>query len=210
MCRTLAAAPRRTDQLLQPAGALVASQSLSLPANGSAVVQPQAVLPGGFEGAAVITSDQYPAAVMRSVTTSGPVSTAMLYAGTQNPDQRLHFPFVHRPDADGSGPVTSFTAQNVSPSSPITLWVTVNDNGGQHGLLHQQRSPCRRTGLGRLRSSDLPGVPAGFSGTAEILWPWPNGWNEGFPLMAAARDLDGAHTSGRPMAAWPRTATAGR
>jgi hypothetical protein len=176
-------------------GALAASQALSLPAYGSAVVDPRAVLTGGFEGAAIITSDQFPAAVMRSVTTSGPVSTTVLYAGTQNPDQRLHFPVVHRPNADGSGQVTSFSAHNVSTSSPITLWVTLNDNsGGTPYFSNAITVPPR--GQWIASTTALPGVPAGFSGTAEILWPWPNGWNQGFPLLATARDLDSTPSHG--------------
>ena len=28
------------------------------------------------------------------------------------------------------------------------------------------------------------------------LWPWPNGWSQGFPLLATANDIDSAHTIG--------------
>ncbi|HET9496266.1 MAG TPA: hypothetical protein VFR15_18725, partial [Chloroflexia bacterium] len=124
------AAAQVTVAYYNPGGTQVASQVVNLPLYGSAVVDPQSVLPGGFEGTAVITSDQFPAAVIRSVTTNGSVSTTSLYAATQNPDQRLHFPVVHRPDAGGSGRLTTFAVQNVSQSSPINIWVTLNDHGG--------------------------------------------------------------------------------
>jgi hypothetical protein len=166
-----------------------------MPAYGSAVVDPRSVLGGGFEGAVIITSDQFPAAVMRSVTTNGPVNTTELYAGTQNPDQRLHFPIVHRPNSDGTGQGTTFSAQNVSPTSPITLWVTVNDNSGGTPYFNNAVT-VPPLGQWVASTSNLPGVPPGFSGTAEIQWPWPNGWNQGFPLLATALDLDGARSRG--------------
>jgi hypothetical protein len=173
------------------AGAPVASQRVTVPLNGAAVVQPQDVLVGGFEGSAIITSDGHPSAVMRSVAGA---STAV-YAATQFPDQRLHFPVTHHLNADGSGPVTSISAQNLNASNAITLWVTVNDAAG-NTVYFANNIVVPPHGLWTRSINDLPGVPAGFSGTAEILWPYPNGWNAGFPLMAVARDLDGAHTSG--------------
>lgn len=178
-------------------GTVVVSQTLTLPAYGSAAVQPQTILQGGFEGGVIITSDQYPAAVMRSVTTNGPVSTTALYAGTQNPDQRLHFPIVHSLNGDGSGQDTSFAVQNVSPSSPITVWVMLNDDSGS-SVFFSNAITVPPQGQWNASTSSLPGVPAGFSGTAEVLWPWPSstGWQEGFPLLAAALDLDGAHSHG--------------
>lgn len=176
------------------AGTQVASQALTLPEFGSAVVQPQSVLPGGFQGSAIITSDQYPAAVMRSVTTNGSTSTVELYAGTQNPDQRLHLPGIHSPNGS-SGQDTTFTVQNVSQSSPITVWLYLNDNSGGTPYFNNSIT-IPPLGEWTATASSLPGVPAGFNGTAEILWPWPNGWSQGFPLMATALNLDGAHTSG--------------
>ncbi|HST06304.1 MAG TPA: S-layer homology domain-containing protein, partial [Chloroflexia bacterium] len=174
-------------------GTLAASQALSMPEYGSATVDPQDVLAGGFEGSVIITSDQHPAAVMRSVTTHGQVSTTALYAGTQNPDQRLHFPVVHKLNTGGSGQETTFNIQNVSPTSPITVWVTLNDNNGgttyfNNAIVIAPRSEWVAS------TSDLPGVPDGFSGTAEVLWPWPSatGWSEGYPLLATARDIDSA------------------
>ncbi|MEO5952538.1 MAG: S-layer homology domain-containing protein, partial [Chloroflexia bacterium] len=176
-------------------GTQVASQELSLQAYGSAEVQPQAVLSGGFQGTVIITSTQFPAAVMRSVTTNGSIHTTALYAGTQKPDQRIHFPVVHRSNADGSGQNTTFTVQNVSASSPITVWVTVNtESGGTPYLNHTITIPP--LGQWVASASELPGVPNGFNGTAEVLWPWPNGWREGFPLLATALDLDGSHVNG--------------
>ncbi|HUS17882.1 MAG TPA: cellulase family glycosylhydrolase, partial [Chloroflexia bacterium] len=112
------------------AGALVASQSVALPANGSAIVQPQSVLGGGAEVSAIITSDQKPAAVVRSVavfTSTGTLSSTVVYAGSQYTDQRFHFPIVHRLNGDGTGQVTSFAAQNINATTPITLWLTLND-----------------------------------------------------------------------------------
>jgi S-layer homology domain len=170
-------------------GTMVASQALALPAFGSAAVQPAAVLPGGFEGSVTITSNQFPAAVMRSVTTNGPVNTTALYAGTQYPDQRLHFPVVHSRSANGSGQDTAFSVQNASSSSPITIWVTLNDDSGT-GVYSNNAITIQPRGLWSASTSSLPGVPAGFSGTAEVLWPWPNGWSQGFPLLATALDLD--------------------
>ena len=189
------AAAQVTVNYHNAAGTQVASQVVSLPLYGSAVVDPQAVLGGGFEGTAVITSDQFPAAVMRSVTTNGAISTTSLYAATQNPDQRLHFPVVHRPDAGGSGQLTTFAVQNVSPDTPITVWVTLNDhNGGTPYFNNAITIPPR--GQWVASTANLPGVPPGFNGTAEVLWPWPNGWSQGFPLLAMALDLDGARTTG--------------
>jgi hypothetical protein len=132
---------------------------------------------------------------MRSVTTDGPVTTTSLYAGTQNPDQRLHFPVVHRPDSGGSGPATTLFAQNVSDSNPITVWVTVNDNSGGTPYFNNTITIPPK-GQWIASAANLPGIPPGFSGTAEILWPWPNGWNQGFPLLATAHDIDGAHSRG--------------
>ena len=177
------------------AGTLAASQNLTLPLYGSAAVQPSAVLPGGFEGGVIIGSDQYPAAVMRSVTTNGAVNTTMLYSGTQNPDQRLHFPVVHRRNADGSGQDTSLAVQNVSPGRPITVWVMLNDNNGSQ-VYFSDAITIQPQGQWVASISSLPGVPAGFSGTAEILWPWPSstGWQEGFPLLATAYDIDSARS----------------
>lgn len=176
-------------------GTLAASQTLSLPAYGSAVVDPQAVLGGGFEGAVVITSDQFPAAVLRSVTTDGPVDTTTLYPGTQNPDQRLHFPTVHRPNADGSGQETTFAIQNVSTDSPITVWLTLNDDAGGTTYFNNAITiaPESQWVAG---TTSLTGVPPSFNGTAEVLWPWPNGWSEGFPLLATASDIDNARSTG--------------
>jgi hypothetical protein len=183
-----------TISYYSPAGALVASQTLDLPAHGSGAVQPQAVLPNGFEGAAIITSNQNPAAVMQSVTT-GSASTTELYAATQYPDQRLHFPVVHKQNTDGSGSHTTFAVQNTSPSSSITVWVTVNDDsGGTPYSNHAITIPPQ--GQWVANTSSLSGLPDGFSGTAEVLWPWPNGWNHGFPLLASALDIDAAHTAG--------------
>jgi hypothetical protein len=188
------AAAHDTISYYNSAGALVASQTLSLPAYGSAIVDPRAVLGGGFEGSVIITSDQFPAAVMRSVTTNGSVSTTELYAATQNPDQRLHFPVVHSPNG-GSGQNTTFSVQNVSPSSPITVWVTLNDNSG--GSVYSNNAiVVPPQGQWVASTSSLPGVPPGFNGTAEVLWPWPSGWSQGFPLLATALDIDGAHSHG--------------
>jgi hypothetical protein len=177
-------------------GTAVANQTLSLPLYGSAVVDPSAVLPSGFEGAVILTSSEYPAAVMRSVTTSGPVSTTSLYAATQATDQRFHFPVVHKPNPGVSDEVTSFSAQNVNASSPITLWVTLNDDSG--GTVYSNNAiVVPPLGQWVASTSTLPGVPPGFDGSAEILWPWPAaGWSQGFPLLAIARDLDSAHTYG--------------
>ena len=187
------AAAHMTIAYYNMAGAQVASQTLSLPMFGSAAVDPRSVLGGGFEGAAVITSDQFPAAVARSVTTSGAVNTTTLYAGTQNPDQRLHFPIVHRPNADGSGQETTFSVQNVSPDSPITVWLILNDDAG--GTTYFNNAITIAPGaLWVAGTTGLAGVPPGFSGTAEVLWPWPNGWNQGFPLLATASDIDSART----------------
>ncbi len=133
---------------------------------------------------------------MRSVTTNGPVNTTMLYAGTQNPDQRFHFPVVHSLNADGSGQNTTLSVQNVSPSTPITVWVTLNnDSGSRSTSTHRSSSrhwasgsprraacrACRRVSAARRRSSG-PGRRTG--------------WSEGFPLLATALDLDGAHSQG--------------
>ena len=179
------AAAQDTITYYNSAGAQVASQTVSLPMYGSAAVDPRSVLGGGFEGAAIITSDRYPAAVARSVTTSGAVSTTTLYAGTQNPDQRLHFPIVHRPNADGSGQETTFSVQNVSPASPITVWVTFNDEGGATTYFnHAVTMPPWASGWPR--PPNYRACPPGFNGTAEVLWPWLNGWNQGFPLLATA------------------------
>ena len=121
------AAAHMTIAYYNMAGAQVASQTLSLPMYGSAALIPGRFWADGFEGAAVITSDQFPAAVTRSVTTAARSIRRRLYAGTQNPDQRLHFPIVHRPNADGSGQETTFSVQNVSPDSPITVWLILNE-----------------------------------------------------------------------------------
>jgi hypothetical protein len=172
------------------------AQTLTLPGNGSAAVQPQAAgLPGGFEGSAVLSSTGRVAAVVRSVAGSSTV----LYAGTRLTDQRLHFPVVHSPDSSGNGPITSLSAQNVNATRPITLWVTVNNSaGGTPYFSDAVTVPPLGEWSATVR--DLPGVPRNFTGTAEILWPWANGpggtWTDGFPLLAVARDLNGAHTSG--------------
>ena len=189
------AAATDTISYYNTAGTLVATQTVSLPLYGSAAVGPQAVLVGGFEGSAIITSDQSPAAVMRSVTTNGTVSTTVLYAGTQNPDQRIQFPFVHHLNPDGSGQVTSLSAQNVNATHPIDLWITLNSYAGATTFYSTTVAP---RGMLSLSLTNFPGISSTFSGTAEILWPYGNGgnWSEGFPLVAVARDLDAAHTTG--------------
>ncbi|MEO8285480.1 MAG: S-layer homology domain-containing protein [Chloroflexota bacterium] len=176
------------------AGTLVASQTLTLPPYGSAVLPQPAGLPGGFEGSVVITSSQIPAAVMRSVTTNGPTSTTELYAGTQNADQRLHFPIVHSLNSNGSGQDTSLAVQNVNASSPLTVLVMLNQNSGSMVFSNTIILPPQGQWVASV--SGLPGVPAGFNGTGEVLWPWPNGWNQGFPLLATALDLDSVHSRG--------------
>ena len=180
-----------TIRYYNPAGTTVATQTVSLPLYGSATVQPQDVLTGGFEGTAIVSSTGHPAAVVRSLANT----SSVVYAGSAQTDQRFHFPFVHRLNADGSGSVTSLAAQNINATQPITLWVTINSLSGTPvytatGIV----VPPHGLWVGSL--GNMPSVPAGFQGTAEILWPFPSGWSEGFPLLAVARDLDGAHTVG--------------
>ncbi len=180
-----------TIRYYNPAGSAVATQTVSLPLYGSTAVQPQAVLTGGFEGTAIISSTGHPAAVVRSLANT----SSVIYAGSAQTDQRFHFPFVHRLNADGSGSVTSLAAQNINATQPITLWLTINSLSGTPVYTNTSIVvPPHGVWVGSL--GGLPGVPAGFQGTAEILWPFPSGWNEGFPLLAVARDLDGAHTVG--------------
>ncbi|MDQ2810062.1 MAG: S-layer homology domain-containing protein [Chloroflexota bacterium] len=180
-----------TIRYYNPAGTTVATQTVSLPLYGSAVVQPQDVLTGGFEGTASVSSTGVPAAVVRSLSNS----SSVVYAGSALTDQRFHFPLVQRLNSDGSGSVTSLAAQNVNATQPITLWVTINSLSGTPVYTNTSIVvPPHGVWVGSLGT--MAGVPPGFRGTAEILWPYVNGWSEGFPLLAVARDLDGAHTVG--------------
>jgi hypothetical protein len=189
-------------------GTMVASQVLTLPAYGSGVVQPQQVLTGGFVGSAIITSDKYPAAVMRNVTTDGPNATTELYAGTQDPDQQLHFPVVHSLNGDGSGMDTTLTLQNVNPSTTLNMWVQLEDNSG-NTVYTTTGITLPPMGEWVASVSSLPGVPAGFSGTGEVLWPWVDGWNQGFPMLAMAQDMDSTHSRGSSYRAVASHATRG-
>ena len=179
-----------TIRYYNPAGTVVAMQTVSLPLYGSVVVQPQAVLTGGFEGTAIVSSTGVPAAVVRSLSNS----SSVVYAGSAQTDQRFHFPLVHRLNADNTGSVTSLAAQNINATQPITLWVTINSLSGTPVYTNTSIVvPPHGVWVGSLGT--MAGVPPGFQGTAEILWPYVDGYG-GFPLLAVARDLDGAHTVG--------------
>ena len=57
-----------------------------------------------------------------------------------------------------------------------------------------------------LATANIPELPAGFDGSAQIAWPWPwqTGWSEGFPLVAVGRDRTAERAPAKPVTALSR------
>jgi hypothetical protein len=137
-------------------------------------------LPVGWNGSAVITSNQK---VFAQVWVgSGSAHTLGLYAGRDYGAEFFHFPVARKVTGGWS---STFTAMNASAVQPVTFNVTFNSATG---------APVTRSvivpphGQWDLATANIPELPAGFDGTAQVAWYWVNGWNEGFPLVVVGRD----------------------
>jgi hypothetical protein len=139
-------------------------------------------LPVGWNGSAVLTSDQK---VFAQVWV-GSASAHMLglYAGRDGGAEFFHYPITRKVPGVWN---SALTAMNVSATQPVTINVTFNDAAGGPVTQAYVVPPH---GQWDLAAAGVPGLPAGFDGTAQMAWywPWQTGWTEGFPLVAVGRD----------------------
>ncbi len=135
-------------------------------------------LPVGWNGSAVLTSDQKVFAQVWAG--SGSAHMLELYAGRDGGAEFFHYPVVHKVPGGWN---STLTAMNVNATQPVTF-------NSAAGSPVTQAYVVPPHGQWNLATANVPGLPAGFDGTAQMAWywPWQTGWSEGFPLVTVGRD----------------------
>jgi hypothetical protein len=167
-------------------GAVALTEPITLAPDAQVLLNMTARLPGGFNGSAVVTTTDYKVfAELWAGSTSA--HTLGVYGGRDTGAEFFHFP-VAQQAAGGWG--STLTALNLSATQPVTFSVTFNSPGGSPVTQDVLVPPH---GQWDLAASGVPGLPAGFDGTAQVAWywPWQTGWSEGFPLLAVGRNRMG-------------------
>ena len=152
-----------------PSGGTVPGTNVSIPGNGSYMVDPDSTaLPQGFVGSAVVSSNKQLASVVQTEWVGGPGDGFQmgLYSGVAAGSSEICFPSLWKYDVGGNQIISSFAVQNTG-TSPVNVDLTYTSRAGNVVSNESVTIPA-----GAQNTKDLatvPNIPSDFEGSVQAV-----------------------------------------